>query len=374
MHPVGRARRGGLPSGLRVATLVGLLSAVAGCRDPGAPALGTQRAPVIHGDDDRLDVYAHPSPELRALAHESIVAVMRTSALSQETDGTWSLNALTLGTRFGLCDDGTQRFLSQPTAASCSGTLVAPDIAATAGHCIEDADSCSDTFLVFDYLYSAEGALDVIEGNDVYLCDEILLREDSEGADFAFIRLDRPVAGHTPAPVARPPALAEQAVAQGDAITVLGFPSGLPLKIDDGGTVLSAPTMDTFFHTSLDTFSGSSGAGVFDTNGELVGIFAGGQTDYEPDSTGDCQVARVLPESAGRERVGAALDALAKFCAEPDADDALCEALEPLPESGGCSVTGSRGRAPAALPVFSVVLVLLGAFRQSRRSGTPRSV
>jgi hypothetical protein len=66
----------GVSSGLLVsASLVGGLT---GCADEGS--VGSRPEAVVYGDDDRTDVYAHPSASLRSLATESIVALVPASA------------------------------------------------------------------------------------------------------------------------------------------------------------------------------------------------------------------------------------------------------------------------------------------------------
>ena len=66
---------------------VSLLGALSGCAED---SVAGRPEPVIYGDDDRTDVYAHPSASLRALATESIVALMPADSLSDNGDGTYS--------------------------------------------------------------------------------------------------------------------------------------------------------------------------------------------------------------------------------------------------------------------------------------------
>jgi len=355
----------GVSSGLLVsASLVGGLH---GCADEGS--VGSRPEPVVYGDDDRTDVYDHPSASLRQLATDSIVALVSSDDLSDNGDGTWDLaSAFTLEEAFNLCDD--QRFLTQPTSAFCSGTLVAPDVIVTAGHCVESMSDCLNTSLVFDYLYTADGVLAELEDDDVYDCVDILAQENGE-IDYAYLRLDRPVVGHAPAPLSAGIGDSCRNVEDGEGVTVLGFGSGLPLKIDDGGNVTDPSTQGSyFFETSLDTFGGNSGSGVFNDAGELVGVLSAGAADYVTRDAEGCDEVNVLPESAGGEVIGHLLPTLAAYCdlaPSPDAD--LCATFEaacpngvdgngtPGDEGSSCSVSRpatSAGRAPLA------VLGLLG--------------
>src|SRR5690606_38970819 len=144
-------------------------------------------------------------------------------------------------------------------------------------HCVPDG-VCATHRFVFDYRYAARGELETIDRDDVYECAEVLAhRVDSKGADFAIIRLDRPV-------VARLPAQVDDvySVVDGARVTAIGAPSGVPIKIDDGGIVqwTRAGSRDYFVATP-DAFGGSSGSGIFDLDGVLVGILVRGQNDFD---------------------------------------------------------------------------------------------
>lgn len=298
-----------------------LIASLAGCASPDVRGA---EAPVVYGTDDRQDVYAHPSSSLRTLAHQSIVALIRDTRLEEQMDGSFELTpTLTLGEAYDLCSD--QRFIDQPTSAYCSGTLVAPDIVVTAGHCIETLSECLNTRFVFDYLYTAEGVLAPLEADDVYRCTEILSRQDGV-LDYAYLRLSRDVVGHTPATLA--PGIGDTCrnVVDAQAVSALGFGSGVPLKIDSGGAVTAPSTRGThFFLTSLDTFAGNSGSGVFDASGQLVGVLSSGLADYRPREGEDCDEVNTFLEQFGGEQIGHLLPTLVRYCDDAsDPDPGLC--------------------------------------------------
>lgn len=319
-------------------TLPLLLAGLSGCASSEAP--GHTQAPVVYGTDDRQDVYAHPSASLRTLAHESIVALLRDTRLEEQLDGSFERTpTLTLGEAHDLCSD--QRFIDQPTSAFCSGTLVAPDIVVTAGHCIETLSECLNTRLVFDYLYTADGVLAPLEADDVYSCAEILSRQDGV-LDYAYLRLDREVVGHTPAVLSPGVGTTCRSVVDEEAVSALGFGSGLPLKIDSGGAVTNPSSRGTnFFLTSLDTFAGNSGSGVFNASGQLVGVLSSGLGDYRTRAGEGCDEVNVLSELFGGEQIGHLLPTLVRYCGEATSPDAaLCAAAEsacpdgPSPDAG----------------------------------------
>ena len=288
-------------------TVCGLFVAVtltAACADH-APSVGRAVQPVIYGTDDRQDVYAHPDMNLRALAQGSIVALMRDTAL----DLTDPMNVAftgtnTLSTSQNLCPG--QRFENDPAHSDCSGTLIDDDLVLTAGHCFTAPDTdagasgpstCQNVRFVFKYYHEAAGRLATITRNDVFSCAEIITRvertnPDGTLQDYAFVRLDRSAAPRfSPVRVAR----SNAPTAAGQSITVIGFGSGIPAKIDSGGTVTDIrASAGDFFEVNSDTFSGNSGSGVFDTTTrEMLGILVRGATDYVPTMGGSCNVANI---------------------------------------------------------------------------------
>ena len=78
----------------------------------------------------------------------------------------------TLGAYYDLCDD--ERFFSQPTPGFCSGTLIAPDLILTAGHCMNNPNGCAGTVFVFNYHMVDSVALEPITVDDIFACQSIV--------------------------------------------------------------------------------------------------------------------------------------------------------------------------------------------------------
>ncbi|MBN1946810.1 MAG: trypsin-like peptidase domain-containing protein, partial [Bradymonadales bacterium] len=254
-------------------------------------AQGSQ--PVVYGEDNRTDYYAHPDEALRQLTAESIVALVPPSDLDMSDPEDIGILAPTLGSYYNLCED--QRFRDQPTAAYCSGTLIDDDLVLTAGHCVESDSECRGFRYVFNYFYEAEGELATIRAEDVYECQRLVVQRYTSTVDYAILQLDRQVTSpHQPATVR----LEEAALQVGASVPIIGFGSGLPAKIDDGGQVVDAraSTLDYFVATT-DTFGGNSGSGVFDADLRVVGILVRGEPDYVWQD--DCRVVNVLPADGG---------------------------------------------------------------------------
>lgn len=320
-----------------------LVSACAPSLDDAAPLQATEQA-VVYGDDDRLDWYAHPDPAMRDLTEASIVALIRPGNLDESDPAAPRVMGRTLQEARDLCDD--QRFLDHPAAANCSGTLIDEDLVITAGHCIDDLDDCRNYRFVFDYLYEAEGELRALTPDDVYTCEALLVRRNDGDLDYAIVQLDRPVVGHTPAPVR----VGDDAVEVGAPMTVIGFGSGIPAKIDTGGAVTN-PRADVrdWFGATLDTFGGNSGSGVFDADGELVGMLVRGEQDYV--NRGRCTVVNELADdgSDGDEDVTYAWNAIDALCetgfATPLCTGRLgwcgvCETADDCRPGFGCAAAG----------------------------------
>jgi hypothetical protein len=87
--------------------------------------------------------------------------------------------------------------------------------------------------------------------------------------DYAVVHLDRPVVGRTPIPVQtepRPMNLFQN-------LTVVGYGSGIPAKVDMGGIVVNPreESMDYFLATS-DTFGESSSHFSIHSNLQIVPV------------------------------------------------------------------------------------------------------
>lgn len=301
------------PRGLTLLSTLALLllSWLGGCAggvDEAPSAVEGASSAIVYGIDNRTDVYAHASADWRALVRESIAVMVPTYALDR-AGGLSASSAETLQDAFDLCSG--ERFATQPAVGMCSGTLIAEDLILTAGHCIDDR-SCSQNAWVFDYYYEANGRLANSGREDVYRCAavEAHVLEDA-GVDFAIVRLDRPVsADRKPAPVRR----ATGALAVGSGVTLVGFPSGIPAKIAGGGRVSNARarTLD-YFEANVDAFGGNSGSGVFNDNGELVGVLVRGAQDYRY-SNGCYIVNTVREETDDGEDITYVQNALSAAC------------------------------------------------------------
>ncbi|MFN7453633.1 MAG: trypsin-like peptidase domain-containing protein [Pseudobdellovibrionaceae bacterium] len=249
---------------------------------------------VIYGSDDRKDLY-QVNENLWKNKARSTVALIKNSDL-RSRGNLFDVSADSYGSQQNLCR--TEPFYDQPAGAFCSGSLVAPNIIMTAGHCLRSASDCGSTSFVFDYAVLASGQYpNSVSSAQVYRCKRILVSQVlNSGYDYALVEIDRSVSDRSPLNLS-PKAV----LSQGEPLTVIGHPSGLPTKVASGGRVRKVT--GTHYVTDLDTYGGNSGSAVFDSqNGEVIGILVRGENDFL--NQGNCTVSnRCAQESCRGEDV-----------------------------------------------------------------------
>jgi V8-like Glu-specific endopeptidase len=251
---------------------------------------------VIYGQDDRLDMYQVTDAMHRELA-DSTVVLMRRSSIQQNASGELAISAPRWGTARNMCSN--ERFADQPSGGFCSGSLIAPNIMLTAGHCITSESACASTSFVFGYAVNREGLYPrTTVSNQVYNCASIIRREQvGSGADYALIRLDRAVQNHASLRIAN--RTTQMEAPNGTGLIMIGHPAGLPTKVEAGGRIRSN-SPSGFFVATTDSYGGNSGSAVFNAvTGEIEGVLVRGEQDYVSTSAG-CSVSKVCAEGACR--------------------------------------------------------------------------
>lgn len=270
---------------------------------------------IIYGADDRRDAYEFSSDSGTLKTSRAVAALMTRDKIVQRSDGGVEILGVPLHEALNVCPD--ERFSEQPSVAHCSATLVASDLVLTAGHCVTGS-SCTQTRIVFGFEQASEDTLAPLTDEDVYACEEVLLRRFEGSDDFAWLRLDRPVVGRVPAALktGRIPLM------PGSEVWIAGHPSGLPLKIAQNAQVEDARQEERdFFSARLDSFPGNSGGGVFEADTNVIaGVLVRGPNPGYVRATDE---ACWRPERAGEE-VSASVESVYVH----RAIDAFCEEHE----------------------------------------------
>jgi hypothetical protein len=251
---------------------------------------GFDPAPTLYyGADGREDVYELSGENLEDA--DSLVALFPSYQVNDLGDGTAALLTVNYGDSYNLCP--SERFREQPIGSFCSGVLVAPDIIATAAHCIK-GENIADIRFVFGYhMRDKDTPKLVINNIDIYQGVEAIAwqLDRNTGSDWALIRLDRPVVNHR---IAR---IREQGtISDSQTLHVIGYPMGLPAQFAGGGTVRDNRYRAVFVE-NLDAYPGNSGSPVFNSTTHVVeGLQVRGKKDSFV-KQGECFVSRVCPDA-----------------------------------------------------------------------------
>lgn len=188
----------------------------------------------------------------------------------------------------------SERFRSQLQGVCCSGFVIAPDLIATARHCLQLCARGADIRVVLDWEASAtKGTERFVRRSNVLAAT--VSKQGTGGThvdDWLLLKTSRQLpAGVTPLKLGD-----SSASKLDDAVYVIGHPAGQPKKYAGGANILNvapsncANSTKTCFLASLDVYIGSSGAPVFNRAHEVIGMVVAGRADYEmvfvPDPSG----------------------------------------------------------------------------------------
>lgn len=248
--------------------------------------LANARQRAVYGVDDRKEVEDVADLRARALA-DACAALVEAADLSPAPGG-FTLRTSSYQADYNLC--AGEPFAGQPRGCFCSGVLVGADVVATAGHCVKSSADLARIRFVFGFrIVNGAAARTEFGADDVYAGRELIGRKlTDDAADWALVRLERPVVGRAPAAFRR-----SGSVPDGEPLFVIGHPCGLPQKFADGAHV-RGNAHAAYFVANLDTYGGNSGSPVFSPNSYTVeGLLVRGQKDFV--SNGSCNVSFVFP-------------------------------------------------------------------------------
>ncbi|WP_372652141.1 serine protease [Halobacteriovorax sp.] len=234
---------------------------------------------VIYGENNRFEPHEIENNKI-VHASKSVAAIISNYSLKKIGDKT-EIISLNLGDTINYCS--SVPYQEQTIAASCSSFLIGPDIILTAGHCIKTEWECNSKSFVFDYRQDLLGKKEGpykrfrVPNSNIYKCAKILdrkLESDGNLEDWAIIKLDRIVEDREP--------LTYRKYGKMDTdskLSLIGFPSGLPLKIAENGTLRSDKN-EHYFVAELDAFHMNSGSPVINESTlEVEGVLVRGEKD-----------------------------------------------------------------------------------------------
>ncbi|MBI2432686.1 MAG: trypsin-like peptidase domain-containing protein [Candidatus Hydrogenedentes bacterium] len=235
----------------------------------------------IYGQDDRIEVFEESDPFVRSLA-AAVCVLADADELHQNGNGTFTLlhkpNVLegNNGEELPLCAD--EAFSDQPYLGFCTGFLIAEDLIATAGHCLEGTDP-STIRIVFGWeMQNTTTPVSTVDAENVYSVEEVVEEVLNFAQDHSVLRLDRPVtlAGVTPLEVRLSGRVPDAA-----RVGIIGHPMGLPKKIAYGPSTRVGGNLRPYvFFANFDASGGNSGSPVFNQEtGVVEGIYVFSQVD-----------------------------------------------------------------------------------------------
>ncbi len=331
---------------IKLILIILVVCLAASCTDKTTNSNQLLSSKAVFGEDNREDIYQSLNAKHKEWARSTAAMVdnhvLRKVAAGEPLPTLYEHGVSIVQKGFFLPYKGKicpeMRYAQQPVAANCSGFLVAPDRLVTAGHCMKKQSMCDSFSWVFDFKVDPETGI-AAGRNDVYGCAEIVeqnlttaeaiydeaeLQEYNEcvssaeyieymeyvedyslydsndynpcgeppepidwdytnEADYALIRLNRPVIGRTP--------LKFRTTGEIDLDTelvVIGNPLGLPTKITTSGKVLENKYPHSF-SVNIDAFKGNSGSAIFNAEtGVVEGILVRGWAPYSYDNDRKC--------------------------------------------------------------------------------------
>ncbi len=166
--------------------------------------------------------------------------------------------------------------------STCSGTLIAPDLVLTAGHCMSDPgglEEASGSFC-FDFESTCGGVRPGSYAPRFFKIIKVIRRKYLAvgSLDYAIIQIEVPPGGIGIPPIAMRPNLPEV----GDRVFQIHHPQGVIKKvsadpdsswaaISDLGAASGFSTY-TYIRANADLTGGSSGSSLFDNSGRIIGI------------------------------------------------------------------------------------------------------
>ncbi len=249
----------------------------------------------IYGEDDRKEitvkqgVYQLSFEKKRQLA-KGVCAIIPREKLKISDNGKFYTivgcnpnnikpNGCTLDTK---CPNS--KFDDQCNIVIATGFIISKDRIITANHVFSNdvKPDMNKFYLVIDYVSDVGMKIDV---QKVFTIEKTIDKMSNDiHKDFIILKVNRPF----PTENLSLKINATDNIVNNQSVFMIGFPSGLPMKLADNAKVYLKEK--TVFYTNLDAFTGNSGSPVFNINGDVEGILISGARDYVDSSENCCKL------------------------------------------------------------------------------------
>lgn len=221
------------------------------------------RADIIYGEDDRLDIYQLPPASPVRTDAACVMLVLSARYIEPVEDGQAELFTVVFGEQIKLCPN--EKFLRQRCVPRLTGTafLVAPNMVATAAHCLNGLPREDICFLPGFKMIDQNNEPLLFPLPDVHRISRIIWLDETK--DGALLVLDRPVRDSQPGRVR-----IRGRVPDGSDVHVIGHPEGLPMKYADDAEAFVPSGKTPSFQSNLDVFPGNSGSPVFNSDSHII--------------------------------------------------------------------------------------------------------
>ena len=171
--------------------------------------------------------------------------------------------------------------VSHNTVSTCSVTFIGGDQVITAGHCIEDnALEIGSASIIFNYQTTCNGSRPAGYSGHFFKVKKLIKRRFDNGVggvDYCLLQLKTPVGG---IPIPAVP-LRNSLPSVGEQVFGIHHPNGAVKKLSPkhpGFTTVNSAASTGIRVLNLDVSGGSSGSGIFDMSGRIMGVLSNGES------------------------------------------------------------------------------------------------